>query len=231
MTAKSGVGLGRLAAAALLLAVFSGCVSPGVKNADSAFMQTLRATGKVTIANYEDIHAADVAPKLGVLPTLLVDPDAFNSEAIQRKLNYRAGLNEKCISAIEKILLAGKDFPYVARASLGLSGPGPDKSGMAAYYTGLKGTNKVTALIKVQFIFGAEMGWKKHLIMYVKWEILSPDGQIRAKVLTSAASAKAEEIFPDSLSPRNEFTFVELADRNATQFLELIRKQNIEQPL
>jgi hypothetical protein len=162
---------------------------------DPAFMVAQRHAGRVTITRYVGLHQS---------------PGNTNA------LNYR------CIEAIEKILLSGRDLPYVERSDVGLWGPGPDESDKTKtteYYQELKTKNGVTAFITVRLGFAVGVGWNKPMKLYILWMVFSSEGQKQVEIETEATSNAGEEVFPDTRDPRYEGTFVELATRNAEQFL------------
>jgi hypothetical protein len=128
-------------------------------------------------------------------------------------------LDEKCIAVVEQALLSGRDLPYVARASLGLSGPGPsryDKTNTNAQYAALK-EKGISAMISVQLFFRVGVGWDKPLILAMKWTVYSPDGQKLVEADTEETSAPRES--SDIADPENEATLVELARLGALDFL------------
>jgi hypothetical protein len=209
MKSRVLAGLSLTLAMFLLLATCVGCGASGVKTMPASYMSAMRQTGKSTIGRYWE-NWFEREKRRSVNPT------------------YVDSLNEKCIAAIERVLSSAKDFPYAERSALGLVGSGPAESVATEYYTGLKNNNAITAILELEFFYGVKSGLgKKRVYMTVKWKIRSPDGKTRIELdedQTEAIADTADEMLPTTTDPRYEATFVELAGRNAKQFLTLIAR-------
>ncbi|MCX5710107.1 MAG: hypothetical protein NT088_05225 [Candidatus Omnitrophica bacterium] len=211
----------------LLLALCAGCASPGTKHMDYVFLQTMRDTGKITITDYQDQHYGSHGANMAVLGGVVGGVVAGIANSSQSKKPYVEQLNEKCIVAIEQVLLHQKDFSYVERSSIGLTEPKFTKVKDApSNYMELKDKYGITGVIKVTLKFQISPGWKKPMQLLVIWDMCSPEGESKVNIVTDAASEKGVEVFPDTRNPVYEATFVELASRNATKFIEMLRQGN-----
>ena len=185
------------------------------------FMAALRQPGsgiKATLASY----TADDRPRPVNLHGSYTGKMGADGSLVGQFISYDAPvetLDEKCIAVVEQVLLSGRDLPYVARSSLGLSGPGPtryDKTKTNEQYAALK-QKGISAIIRVQLFFRVGVGWDKPLILAMKWTVYSPEGQTLVEADTEETSEPRES--SDIAEPKNEATLVELARRNALDFL------------
>jgi hypothetical protein len=190
-----------------------------------AFVAAMHQPGssiKATLASY----SADDRPRPVVLHGSYTGKMNSDGTLVGQFISHDAHvetLDEKCIAAIEQVLASGTDLPYVARSSLGLSGPGPtmsDQTKTSEQYIALK-EKGISAMIAVHLSFRIGVGWKKPLILAIRWRIYSPDGQTLVEADTEIESAATDSVFPDIADPQNEATLIDLAKRNAMWFLTM----------
>jgi hypothetical protein len=194
-------------AVSLLIVIVAGWICPGLNGMDATPVSESTAPAELTITDFKATHpTSSVAGAAGGLIGGLI---AAGIEKHRELTPYEEALSRKCLAAMEGVFISGKGIVYVPRSSLGIS----DLN---------SGSTKGRA-IKVELLFGMKMGWKKRLNATAQWQIVSPEGRVEKKLRTSATADKAAAVFPDTKDPRYEATLVELAKRNAAQFLQIIR--------
>ena len=130
-----------------------------------------------------------------------------------------ATLDQRCLASIEGVLSSADMLNYVKRSDIGLSGLGFNITDTSKYYAELETASGITAMIKVQLSYDVSLGFKKQMQMGVVWDIFSPQGELKYHFSTQAISDIPAGVFPDSLNPKHEETYVGLAGRNAELFL------------
>lgn len=214
--------------------LFSSCVSTGLKSKDRAFLDSLSHSNKISVASYRSNSsigepgqqvspASALMPVAGVLPALLIEAaispgDQRNKPAATSKLTgvkYRAYLDRSCLTAIETVLSKTTKAQLV---------PHRPEAASVAQSNGARfaSANGLAAAYDLRAVYLNTVGWKKKMRMVVEWTLLSPDGKTRFRAVTSAASAKAYEVFPNPWDPAYEGIFIKLAEDNARQAAALM---------
>ena len=194
-------------ALSLLMVIVAGWICPGLKAVDAPPPSESTAPAALTITDFKVTQPA--SPVGAVAGGLVGGLIAIEVEKHRERTPYEVELSKKCLAAMEGVFISGRGIVYVPRSSLGI--------------TDLNSGSTKGRAIKVELLFGMNMGWKKRLNTMAQWQIVSPDGRVEKKVRTRATADNAAAVFPDTKDPRYEAVFVELAKRNAAQFLEIIR--------
>jgi len=229
-------------------ALVSGCASTtGVRLQNQSFMQTLRENGKATIANFGSGHIAWESKG-----TEYIQPDPHVGAIRQEKINSGIiskvpidKLDEKCLAAIEDVLVSQSNLNYIARSKLGLMTSWPDNPSkykvvsmnnfnwdllwedfykINENYAQLMDKNGITAFIKVKLTYYVAFGWKKPPRLRVDWNIVTIDGQSKYRVITIETAAVGREIFVNTQDPKYADDYIALARQNALQFLNFLAK-------
>jgi len=235
------------AAIIIFSALVSGCASTGVKVKllDQPFMQTLNENGKATIANYGSGHAVSgyVSSEYGAWKTSSGQRATPTTWIISKvSMDW---LDEKCLAAIEDVLVSDHALHYVARLEAGLptswaNSPREDKKfplniwaewedfyKLNENYVQLRDKHGITAFIKIKLTYSVAVGWRKPPRLQVDWDVVNVDGQSKIKIITFETAAVGQEIFVDTQDPKYADDYITLARQNATQFVNLLAKQNV----
>lgn len=221
---KNSIGL--YVALAYLAVMLTGCASLGVREMDSAFVQSIRDSGKTTLASYDSHHLGSTAANVGAGGGLVAVAvgNAIRSSADNFKMsdNYLINLDAKCIAAMETVLLKDSSLHYIERSTLSLSNSIPVQA-----YPSLKEKNGVSAIIRAKIEYTIKVGsFKPPVCMEVQWEVLSPDGTCKVKINTRAIADTTSITYVNTKDPRYEAEYVLLAERNAAWFVDLLKQKN-----
>lgn len=204
----------------VLVLLLSGC-APSVTKQDAPFVDALRSQGRVTIVSYEGNHA----PRFG---GGIIDVIAQEiSDKATAASTYKDALNATCVAAMEESLAKGPALQYVPRLSLGLSDGGPGKEEYNSRAPELAKQHHINAFIRVGLFYRADSFITPYVKLSATWELVSPSNEVKMRARTEARAEVDKKFFSLALStrdPKYESTFVELARKNAEQFLNHLKE-------
>jgi len=184
-----------------------GC-GTGVKMMNEPFRQSIAKASKITIADFK--------------PDYNTGGSAFGALAMQVKINnrrpYFRGLEEKCLSAIEKVMQEVDCFTYVPRADIGLPEAGADNK---ANPEALGARTDLAGWIEMRSQFKFDQSMSRRPYIATTWKLFSPSGAHEGTIVTETASNRGFGMRTVIYDPRFEDEFVRLAGKSVADFLEL----------
>lgn len=198
----------------VLLLMVSGCATPGLTKLDAGFLDKMRSGGKVTILAYKGEHSDYGGSGLGQIV----------GAAILSVTKSGAELHTKCIAEMEEVLAKDSSLHYVNRSSLGLTDPGPDAEASKSQLSNLVKQYGLNAFIRARLTFSVLPGLTKRIQLAVDWEVVSESNEIMLQALTVVKSEESKGLMPSTLDPQYAPDFVEMARKNAEQFVSYLKK-------
>lgn len=87
-------------------------------------------------------------------------------------------------------------------------------------------SNDLIGALYVEPYFGVTTSFKKKVTLRTRWIMYGNDGRPSINITTYYEADKAEEMFPNTLDPKYEKTFLELAKISTDNFISVLMKNN-----
>ncbi len=199
----------------LLIVGGGGCASTKI---EKSVIQSMQDPGKTTIVSYSSIHLGnDLAFSSMGLVGAVVGQVVKDDEMMENDA-YVTSLNEKCIAAIESILISTNLISYSSRSSVNLPEEGLSATDRPSFYKELQRKYGISSMINITLNYGVGYGIPKPMCLRITWDIYSPDGTKQFRVKTDSYSEKTRFTTPNTMNPQFEETFIELSRQNAIAF-------------
>ena len=86
--------------------------------------------------------------------------------------------------------------------------------------------NNLIGVLYVKQNFGVTIGFTKKVALSTSWIMYGNDGRLSINIKTYYEADKAEEMFPNTLDPKYEKTFLELTKISADNFISVLMRGN-----
>ncbi len=216
-----------------------GCVSvkPRFIRKDAAFLAALESRDQVGLGEFRARHLLPPGQQIALSLVLPLAGNAMAACPPQTGLvlpgrseysdvPHLAELNRRCLREIQAVLSKSTRFKFIpVEALVPPAGSGPRGAGQVR---SLCAQNKLDAAVGVVCRFALAGGWEKTLSVDMHWDICDADGRRRTTVFTVASTRETFEVIPNVRDARYAGHYVQLARKNAEDFLRLL---NGDRPL
>ena len=189
--------------------VMTGCATSGLKLPDQAYMDRLKVgSNNICLVESKLKIQGSADPLGGGALSAVFEPHAYLEE-----------LHEECLIAIDEVMTGAQHFSYAVPTSLELPKRGVQKYSSMPFYQELALQHGLEGVLRVKLTCGVETGWYKTLCLSGTWELVSAEGATVAKISTKQLSEQRYRMFPNVWNPKYKTIYVDLARRNAEEFL------------
>jgi hypothetical protein len=216
----------------ILFLVGCASVGPKVQKMDNVFINDIskHKDMKVGLINFKSTHLGSTGRQAAI--------GIFGYIKSSEEKEYAHNLDMKCCKVIEEIINEKPLFNLKSDKLIDIPKL-EDIDQIEDEYEKRQKREKNENLIK-QFIesndligalyvkpyFGVTISFNKKVTLRTRWIMYGNDGRPSINITTYYEADKAEEIFPNTLDPKYEKTFLELTKTSTDNFISVLMREN-----